>query len=104
MQIKFCVLIFVVMYYVYILTNPRKTVLYTGVTNNLKRRVLEHREARKTRVGFTGKYFCYLLIYFEEFKYIKDAIAREKEIKKLSRAAKLKLIKTKNPYLHFYHV
>jgi putative endonuclease len=86
--------------YVYILTNPGKNVFYTGVTNNLKRRLREHEKNKGNDDTFTGKYYCYKLIYFEEIEDPKEAIDREKEIKKLSRDNKLKLIKKKNPKLH----
>lgn len=84
-------------YFVYILTNPEKTVLYTGVTNNLEIRLGEHYFNRGQKKTFAGKYYCYNLIYYEEFQYINDAIAREKEIKGWSRAKKENLIRTKNP-------
>ncbi|MEZ4940547.1 MAG: GIY-YIG nuclease family protein [Saprospiraceae bacterium] len=85
-------------YYVYITTNPGRTVLYIGVTNDLKRRLSEHAndnmESRKT---FAGKYFCYNLIYYEYFQDINQAIARETEIKKWSRVKKEALIARRNP-------
>jgi putative endonuclease len=84
-------------YFVYIVTNPKKTVLYTGVTNDLERRMLEHYENRGKKETFAGKYFCYKLIYFEIFHDIKEAIEREKEIKDLSRAKKEGLIAELNP-------
>jgi len=84
-------------YYVYIVTNPERTVLYTGVTNNLAQRLIEHWINRGNPKSFAGKYFCYNLIYYEYFPYIINAIAREKEIKGWSRQKKLDLIKTLNP-------
>ena len=87
--------------YVYILTNPGKTVLYVGVTNNLKRRIREHEGNKGNRSTFTGKYYTYKLIYFEEFESPKDAIMREKEVKKLSRKNKIELITKKNPKMNF---
>jgi len=84
-------------YYIYIVTNPERTVLYTGVTNDLHSRLSEHYFNRGVRKTFAGKYYCYNLVYFEEFSYINNAIAREKEIKGWSREKKLELIKTKNP-------
>jgi putative endonuclease len=84
-------------YFVYIVTNPKKTVLYTGVTNDLERRMLEHYENRGKKETFAGKYFCYNLIYFETFNYIWEAIEREKEIKDLSREKKESLIAELNP-------
>src|SRR5258705_5585317 len=68
-------------YYVYIVTNPERTVLYTGVTNNLPQRLIEHYTNRGQPKTFAGKYYCYNLIYFECFQYINDAIAKEKVIK-----------------------
>ena len=67
------------MCYVYIMTNIGRTVLYTGVTSNLPRRVCQHK-AREHR-GFTCQYHVTLLAYYEEFPGIRDAIAREKQIK-----------------------
>jgi putative endonuclease len=57
-------------FYVYILTNPAKTVLYTGVTNDLSRRVAEHKENKGNPKTFAGKYYCYNLVYFEHFSHI----------------------------------
>lgn len=68
-------------YYVYIVTNPERTVLYTGVSNNLSQRLKEHWANRGRPKTFAGKYYCYNLIYYEYFTYINNAIAREKEIK-----------------------
>ncbi|MBO0342143.1 MAG: GIY-YIG nuclease family protein [Bacteroidota bacterium] len=89
-------------YYVYILTNKNKTVLYTGVTNNLSRRLVQHIEnIRKARKTFTAKYKCKHLLYYEEYDWIQEAIAREKEIKGWVRTKKLSLIKSVNPNLDF---
>jgi putative endonuclease len=82
---------------VYITTNPGKTVLYVGVTNDLDRRMYEHRENKIEKHGFTGRYCCYNLIYYEEFESISDAISREKEIKSWRRSKKEELINTVNP-------
>lgn len=82
-------------YYVYILTNKTNRVLYTGVTNNLERRLYEHKN--KLVDGFTKKYNLYKLVYYEEFKSIKDAIDREKQIKAGSRKRKIQLIEDMNP-------
>lgn len=81
-------------YFVYIVTNVNKTVLYTGVTNDLERRVYEH-EIGAIK-GFSQKYNCKYLIYYEYFMYIDEAIAREKQIKKWRRDKKEYLINTKN--------
>jgi putative endonuclease len=88
-------------YYVYITTNPRKTVLYTGITNNLKQREIEHFQNRGNRRTFAGRYYCYKFLYYEHFSDIHQAIYREKEIKKMSRTNKLRLIRTKNPQIEF---
>jgi len=83
--------------FVYIMTNPYKEVLYIGVTNNLYRRVLEHRS--KTIEGFTNKYNCTIIVYYEFYEKITDAIRREKQLKNWKREWKLQLIKEKNPEL-----
>ena len=80
-------------YWVYMMQSANERALYTGVTNDLERRVGEHKEGRGS--VFTAKYKC--LVYFEEFGLIDHAIAREKVIKKLSRANKEKLIDSMNP-------
>ena len=87
-------------FYVYILTNKNKTVLYTGVTNDIRRRLKEHRE-KKNPKSFTARYNVEFLIYYEHFGWIQLAIAREKEIKDLRRELKLDLIKNFNPELQF---
>ena len=89
-------------YYTYITTNKNKTVLYTGVTNNLPERLKEHEEdANGPKKHFAGKYNACHLIYYETFKYIDNAILREKEIKKWSRKKKEALINTLNPNWKF---
>ena len=88
-------------YYIYIVTNPERTVLYTGVTNNLSQRLVEHWTNRGQPKTFAGKYYCYNLIYYEEFSYIYNAIAREKEIKGWRKQKKFDLIKAKNPDFFF---
>ncbi len=84
-------------YYVYILTNQNKTVLYTGVTNNLKERILQHYQNRLTNNSFSGKYSAYYLLFYEGHQYINNAIAREKEIKGWTRKKKWNLINSFNP-------
>lgn len=84
-------------YYTYIVTNPERTVLYTGVTNNLSQRLIEHWMNRGNPRTFAGRYYCYNLVYFEEFQYVYNAIAREKEIKGWRKEKKLILMETKNP-------
>jgi putative endonuclease len=81
-------------YYVYIMTNRSRT-LYTGTTNDLKRRVYEHKH--KLIPGFTNKYNITRLVYFEETADVKAAIAREKQIKGWLRAKKIALIESANP-------
>ena len=83
------------MYYVYILSNVRNTVLYTGVTNNLIRRLYEH--SRRVGHGFTQRYNISKLVYYEQFTQILDAIQREKQIKSGSRKKKEELIARNNP-------
>src|SRR5690554_4830638 len=87
-------------FYVYILTNRSKTVLYTGVTNNLKLRLYQH-ENKLNPNSFTSRYNTQFLIYYEKFGWIQQAIEREKEIKNLSREKKLNLIREFNPDLEF---
>ncbi len=80
-------------YYVYILTNPSRT-LYTGVTNDLLRRMYEHKH--KLMVGFTSRYNIDLLVYFETTTDVRAAIEREKQIKSWSRIKKVALIESMN--------
>lgn len=82
------------LYTVYIMASYSGT-LYIGVTNNIARRVWEHK--MKLIDGFTKKYGCTRLVYYEEFQYIDKAIAREKQLKKWTRKKKEYLIKTLNP-------
>ena len=84
-------------YYVYILTNFTNSVLYIGVTGDLKKRVYEHKN--KDFDGFTKKYNVNKLIYFEECSDVLSAIQREKNLKKWKRAWKLELVKRENPDL-----
>jgi putative endonuclease len=82
-------------YCVYILTNERQTVLYIGVTGNLTRRIIQHKE--KLVKGFTSKYNVTKLVHTETFDDIGCAIEREKQLKKWSRSRKDKLIAERNP-------
>jgi putative endonuclease len=82
-------------YYVYIMTNKKNGVLYTGMTNDLVRRVYEHK--KKLIKGFTQKYNLTLLVYFDQANQALPAIAREKEIKGWLRHRKIALIKSVNP-------
>ena len=83
-------------YYVYILTNNNKTVVYTGVTNDLIRRVYEHKQ-HFDKSSFTSRYNVDNLVYFEVTSDVESAIAREKQIKSWNREHKNKLIASKNP-------
>lgn len=84
-------------FYVYIVTNPRKTVLYTGTTNDLETRLIQHYQNRGNQKTFAGKYYCYNLIYYETFPTPLEAIAAEKFIKGKSRSKKMDIIRSKNP-------
>ena len=83
-------------FWVYILTNKHNTTLYTGVTNNLAARIIEHR-MHYNKKAFTAKYNVYKLVYYEVYSSIHKAIAREKFLKRKSRAYKLALIMARNP-------
>jgi len=76
-------------------------VFYVGVTNDLYRRLIEHRENRGKPETFAGRYYCYKLLYYERFTYVQHAIDSEKEIKLMSRDEKAALIKTINPKMLF---
>ncbi len=82
-------------YCVYILASKKNGVLYIGVTNDLERRILEHKH--KIDKGFATKYNVDQLVYFEQFSIIKDAIQREKQLKKWNRDWKIELIEKENP-------
>ena len=82
-------------FYVYILTNKNNRVFYIGITNNLIRRIYEHKN--KLVAGFTKKYSCTKLVYFEGSQNVYDAISAEKKIKGWLRIKKIKLIKSINP-------
>lgn len=83
-------------YYVYIVTNKYDKVLYVGVTNNLERRVFEHKRKEYPK-SFTAKYNLKKLLYFEDYNDVNVAIAREKQLKGWLRNRKLELIKSQNP-------
>jgi len=83
------------LYYVYIMTNRKNGVLYIGVTNDLERRVYEHRY--KIIRGFTSKYNCTRLVYYDSSPDVRAAIAREKQIKGWLRKKKIALIESMNP-------
>lgn len=83
------------MYYVYMITNKSNSVLYTGITNDLERRVYEHKN--KLIKGFTSKYNVNKLVYFDHTTDVISAITREKEIKGWKRDRKNKLVESMNP-------
>ena len=88
-------------YYIYITTNPARKVLYIGITNNLSSRLAQHYANRGSDQTFAGRYFCYNLLYFEEYPDSQAAIAREKELKGWTRAKKEALIAAQNPKWEF---
>ena len=89
--------------YVYIVTNKNKTVLYTGITNDLYRRLQEHKENSIPfgHPSFAGRYNSYFLLYYKRLQNVEDAIAREKEIKGWRREKKEQLINSLNPDWRF---
>jgi len=84
-------------YYTYIMTNERNTALYTGMINDLERRMYEHKN--KTAKGFVERYNINKLVYYDMFYHPQDAIQREKQIKGWTRNKKIELIKKDNPDL-----
>ncbi|WP_339609190.1 GIY-YIG nuclease family protein [uncultured Roseivirga sp.] len=84
-------------FHVYITTNPLKSSLYTGMTNNLEYRIIEHYLNRGCKKTFAGRYYCYCLLYYEFHHSAVGAIEREKEIKSWTRAKKEELINSINP-------
>jgi putative endonuclease len=82
-------------FWVYIVTNRSHSVLYIGVTNRRSRRTWEHREGVKA--GFACRYQCKKLIYYEHYRDVRDAIARESQLKKWSRTKKIGMINRLNP-------
>ena len=93
-------------YYVYIITNKYKSTYYIGMTNDLRLRLLQHKEnIQKGIKTFASKYNIEFLVYYEKFSWVQEAIAREKELKKWRRDKKLALIRDFNPTFEFlnYH-
>jgi putative endonuclease len=84
-------------YYVYMMTNFTRSVLYIGVTNDIRLRVAQHKNGEGSI--FTSKYKCFYLLHFEEYFQINEAIAREKQLKNWQRKWKDELIKKENPDL-----
>lgn len=83
-------------YYVYIITNINNTVLYVGVTNNLQRRIYEHKN-ELVKSSFSRRYRLCKLVYYEQFNDISNAITREKQLKNWERRWKMELIRKRNP-------
>jgi putative endonuclease len=83
-------------YYVYILSNRKDGVLYIGVTNNLEKRVSEHKNKRY-KTSFSARYNVDKLVYYEEFQWIQEALKREKVLKKWKREWKIELVVNNNP-------
>ena len=89
-------------YYVYIITNQYRSTFYIGMTNNLKKRLLQHNENIEKQIKtFASKYNVKFLVYYENFAWVQQAIAREKEIKGWRREKKIELIATMNPNWEF---
>jgi len=89
-------------YYVYIITNQYRSTFYIGMTNNLKKRLLQHNENIEKQIKtFASKYNVKFLVYYENFTWVQQAIAREKEIKGWRRDKKLNLIREFNPTFEF---
>ncbi len=89
-------------YLVYIVTNQNRSVLYIGVTNNLKTRLYQHQlDSQTTKLHFASKYNTIYLIYWERFQFIDHAIKREKQLKGWTRIRKDQMIKEFNPELRF---
>ena len=83
-------------YFVYILANKKNGTLYIGVTNNLERRIYEHKKG--LNIGFTKKYGIKMLVYYAETDDISAALTREKQLKKWNRKWKIRLIQEENPF------
>ncbi|MCB0576019.1 MAG: GIY-YIG nuclease family protein [Saprospiraceae bacterium] len=90
-------------FWVYIVTNAERTVLYTGMTNDLTGRLKEHYDNRGKYKTFAGRYWRYNLVYYEWYQYVLNAIAREKEIKNWLRVKKIALIEERNPEWKFFN-
>ena len=89
-------------YYIYILTNKHRSTFYIGVTNNLKKRLSQHKQSIETgEKTFVSKYNIEFLVYYEKFNWIQEAITREKELKGWIRDKKIELIKGFNPNFEF---
>jgi len=84
-------------YYIYIISNQKRTTFYTGVTNNLQRRIFEHKN--ELIEGFSKKYKLHDIVYYEIFDRVEDALTREKQLKNWHRNWKINLIKSTNPQM-----
>ena len=91
-------------FWVYILTNWNKRTLYVGRTNNLVARLKEHYQNRGKPETFTGRYYCYYLVYYEWHQYVWNSIYREREIKRWTRKKKEELISSFNPDWKFLNI
>ncbi len=89
---------------VYFVTNTLRSSIYIGVTSNLQQRLQQHYDDRGNPEHFASKHHCYNLLRYEDFPTMKEAILREKQLKKWSRKKKLSLIKIDNPRLEFLQV
>lgn len=89
-------------YYVYIITNPYRSTFYIGMTNDLEKRLIQHKENLKIEVKtFASKYNLKHLVYYQKFSWVQNAIAREKELKGWRREKKLDLIRSFNSNFEF---
>src|SRR5690554_859583 len=88
-------------YYTYITTNPNRSVLYTGVTNNIQERIVKHYLNRGDAKTFAGRYYCYFLVWYDTFPTVYEAIQAEKYVKGKSRKWKEALIEKTNPKWRF---
>jgi len=84
-------------FYIYIVSNPSRTVLYIGFTNNLTRRLWQHINSKGDKLKFATKYYCNELIFYEIYQYVSEALEREKQFKRWSRKKKEVLINSFNP-------
>lgn len=88
-------------YYTYITTNPGRTTLYVGMTNNLSQRLTQHQNNKGSQGSFAGRYYCYNLIYYEVYDSALEAIEREKMLKEWNRKKEEALVETVNPAWNF---
>jgi putative endonuclease len=91
-------------FWTYIVTNAERTVMYTGMTDNIAQRLKEHYDNRGDDKTFAGRYYCYNLVYYEYTTYVNNAILREKEIKNMNRADKMAMISAFNLGWRFLNI